>query len=242
VTIDSVASLRAHLQTAVEIEHATLPPYLCALYSLEEGSNAEAVAVIESVVLEEMLHLTLAANLLNAVGGAPVLDSPTLLPAYPTFLPHSDQTVELSLRPFSPKALAGFMAIERPGRRGSLPEDDTFETIGQFYAAIEAALARLTVQLADAPGSLRAHLGTPLGTQLNEAKPALQLSNAQSFIAQLQNVAAAIRGTEALFIPGEEGIRSLRFIETCYRNRTLLEQPWLTAAETARARALTAQP
>jgi len=150
VTIDSVASLRAHLQTAVEIEHATLPPYLCALYSLEEGSNAEAVAVIESVVLEEMLHLTLAANLLNAVGGAPVLDSPTLLPAYPTFLPHSDQTVELSLRPFSPKALAGFMAIERPGRRGSLPEDDTFETIGQFYAAIEAALARLTVQLGEA--------------------------------------------------------------------------------------------
>jgi hypothetical protein len=52
MTIGSPASLRAHLQTAIEIERATLPPYLCALYSLEEGSNAEAGAVIESVVLD----------------------------------------------------------------------------------------------------------------------------------------------------------------------------------------------
>lgn len=57
--IDSPGSLRAHLQTAVEVEHATLPPDLCALYSIVEGSNAEAVEVISSVVLEEMLRLTL---------------------------------------------------------------------------------------------------------------------------------------------------------------------------------------
>ena len=150
MTIDSVGSLRQHLQTAVEIEHATLPPYLCALYSIEEGSNTDAVAVIQSVVLEEMLHLTLAANVLNAVGGSPLLDAPNLLPAYPTFLPHSDRTVGLSLRPFSPEAVEAFMAIERPGRRDSPPEDDAFETIGQFYAAIEDALARLTADLGEA--------------------------------------------------------------------------------------------
>ena len=84
--IASLPDLRRHLQWAIELEHATLPPYLCALYSLDAEKNKDAVQVISSVFVEEMLHLTLAANLLNAVGGSPVLDAPHLLPAYPTCL------------------------------------------------------------------------------------------------------------------------------------------------------------
>ena len=57
--------------SAIELEHATLPPYLCALYSLDAARNPDAVAVISGVFVEEMLHLTLAANILNAVGGRP---------------------------------------------------------------------------------------------------------------------------------------------------------------------------
>ena len=79
-TITSLESLREHLQWAIELEHSTIPPYLCALYSIEPGRNLEAVEVISSVVVEEMLHLTLAANLLNAVGGRPRLDIPQMLP------------------------------------------------------------------------------------------------------------------------------------------------------------------
>jgi len=151
MTIASLGSLREHLQTAVEVEHSTLPPYLCALYSIVEGSNAEAVEVIQSVVLEEMLHRTLAANLLNAVGGRPVLDSPDLLPVHPTFLPHSDHRVELSLRPFSRTALEGFMAIEHPGAAGSAAQDDAYATIGQFYHAIEEGLVRLCAERRGGP-------------------------------------------------------------------------------------------
>src|SRR5947208_16921497 len=33
--IATVESLREHLQWAIELEHFTLPPYLCALYSLD---------------------------------------------------------------------------------------------------------------------------------------------------------------------------------------------------------------
>ena len=33
------------------------------------GRNSEAVELLSTLVVEEMLHLTLAANLLNAVGG-----------------------------------------------------------------------------------------------------------------------------------------------------------------------------
>ena len=149
MAISSVESLQQHLQTAIELEHSTLPPYLCALYSLKDGSNAEARAVLQSVALEEMLHLTLAANVLNAVGGAPVLDSPRLMPGHPATLPHSDGSVILSLRPFSREAVEGFMAVERPAPADAVAEDENYATIGQFYRAIEEALERLSAELGE---------------------------------------------------------------------------------------------
>src|SRR3954465_5321574 len=88
--IASLASLQEHLQWAIELEHFTIPPYLCALYSLDMDRNADAAEVIASVVIEEMLHLPLAANLLNAVGGRPQIDTPRLLRPCPLPLPHSD--------------------------------------------------------------------------------------------------------------------------------------------------------
>src|SRR5262249_8024123 len=84
--ITTMESLREHLQWAIELEHCTIPPYLCALYSLDAGRNPEASEVVASVFLEEMLHLALAANLLNAVGGGPRIDSPRMLPGYPRCL------------------------------------------------------------------------------------------------------------------------------------------------------------
>jgi hypothetical protein len=110
--INSLESLREHLQWAIELEHSTIPPYLCALYSIETGHNAEAIEVVSSVVVEEMLHLTLAANLLNAVGGRPRLDIPKMLPGYPRALPHSDNSFEISLLRFGPKAIATFQSDE----------------------------------------------------------------------------------------------------------------------------------
>jgi|WetSurMetagenome_2_1015567.scaffolds.fasta_scaffold20733_3 CDGSH-type Zn-finger protein len=143
MAIRTIESLRQHLQWAIEIEHATLPPYLCALYSIKQGRNREAVEVIHSVFLEEMLHMTLAANLLNAVGGLPRIDAPGFMPSFPAFLPHSNRAFAVSLTKFSPDALASFLRIERPAEHVGLPEDDEFETIGQFYEAIGEALPRL---------------------------------------------------------------------------------------------------
>ena len=66
------------------------------------------------MLAEEMLHLALAANLLNAVGGEPKLDSPELLPPFPHPLPHGDRSIEIDLVPFGPKALDLFLRIEQP--------------------------------------------------------------------------------------------------------------------------------
>ena len=63
-------------------------------------------------------------------------------------------------------------------------------------------------------------------------------TNPQSFIEQVRNVAAAKRGLEKLKIPAEEGIRSLRLIERCYRSRQLLKMPWMTSDQESEARRL----
>ncbi|QMU59728.1 MAG: hypothetical protein GKR98_17020 [Boseongicola sp.] len=90
MAITSLDSLRSHLQWAIELEHATLAPYLTALYSIKDGTNVESAEVIKSVFLEEMLHMALAANILNAVGGTPKFDYDGFIPTFPTPLPLSE--------------------------------------------------------------------------------------------------------------------------------------------------------
>ncbi|MEV4234720.1 ferritin-like protein [Nocardia sp. NPDC050408] len=161
--IQTLEDLRRHLQWAIELEHATIPPYLCALYSLEPGRNTDAAQVIGSVFVEEMLHLALAANLLNAVGGEPKIDAPELLPAYPHPLPHGDRSLQINLVPFGSIALEQFLAIEKPASADAQPESDEYETIGQFYAAIDAGIR----VLCDTLGEDVVFCGDP-GRQLNE--------------------------------------------------------------------------
>lgn len=147
--IDTLDDLRRHLQWAIELEHATIPPYMCALYSLDPDRNAEAVRVIGSVFSEEMLHLALAANLLNAVGGKPKLDTPELLPAYPHPLPHGDRSVHVHLAPYGAETLDLFLRIEQPASADAPPQTDEYQTIGQFYAAIETGIRMLSDKLGE---------------------------------------------------------------------------------------------
>jgi hypothetical protein len=150
-----VHGLREALQAAIELEHAVIPPYLYALYSLVPGENDAAARIIRSVVTEEMLHLTLAANVLGAVGGRPVLDSPGLLPRYPGPLPGTvDDGLVVGLAPFSvPLVRDTFMAIEQPEWPLDYPADAGGPaapgpageplTIGQFYRRIRTTLTAL---------------------------------------------------------------------------------------------------
>ncbi|MGB8196467.1 MAG: ferritin-like protein [Acidimicrobiales bacterium] len=145
--ITTLESLRKHVHGALELEHSTLPPYLCALFSIHPGTNLKSVEVIRSVFIEEMLHLALAANILNAIGGTPTLNDLGFVPVYPAPLPHSDQSFTVSLAPFTPATIENFMQIERPGDRHADSEADDFETIGQFYRAIEEGLKNLCASM-----------------------------------------------------------------------------------------------
>ena len=137
------------LQAAIELEHSTIPPYLYALYSLDADKNPEIAEVIQSVVLEEMLNMTLSSNVLNALGGSPTIDKPDFIPKYPGPLPggvEADLTVNLA--PFSMTQLETFLQIEEPETPldfkalAAMEEAEPF-TIGKFYTAISHAIGEL---------------------------------------------------------------------------------------------------
>ncbi|MCL1124105.1 ferritin-like domain-containing protein [Shewanella surugensis] len=138
-TIETIDDLHYNLQLAVELEFSTLPTYLQALYSIKEGSNTIAYSVIRSVIMEEMFHLTNAANVLIATGGSPALNSPEFIPIYPTFLPDNEKWFEARLLKLSPQALMLFLAIEMPGDLVPI----SMITIGKFYENIEKGLKYL---------------------------------------------------------------------------------------------------
>jgi hypothetical protein len=141
--ITGIEDLRDALQVGMEIEHATIPAYLCALWTIKKGANPEVIAILREVILQEMLHLTLVANVLNAVGGTPRVADPEFLAHYPTTLPHSDGTILLSLRPFSREAVDTFAKIERPETPGAQPRTEGYHSLGQFYQAVMDEITNL---------------------------------------------------------------------------------------------------
>ncbi|MCA9064422.1 MAG: ferritin-like protein [Planctomycetaceae bacterium] len=135
--------LCTQLQFAMMVEHSTIPPYLCALYSIREGSNEEAVSLIQSVVMEEMLHMVLVANLTNALGGTTCVSQPAFVPRYPNYLPNCSRNFMVHLRKFSRESVETFMEIEKPDAGDQPVIDNYYWSIGDFYAALREELVSL---------------------------------------------------------------------------------------------------
>ncbi|HET9197276.1 MAG TPA: ferritin-like protein [Solirubrobacterales bacterium] len=135
--IRDVESLRQVLQLAIQLEHATIPPYLCALFSILPGANVEVADLIRSVVMEEMFHMVLVCNLLNAVGGQPRIGAPGFVPRYPGHLPAGVRPdLNVTLRKCSKEHIRDvFMAIELPA--DPVVPDDLEVPSAEATAAIE---------------------------------------------------------------------------------------------------------
>ena len=141
--------LHRYVQKAVELEHATIPPYLTAMYSLIPGTNDDIAGLILSIVKEEMLHMTIAANLLVAIGGHPKINNPDFIVHYPDKLPMGiGGDLIVPIKAFSKQLVKDvFMEIEAPedpipvkAQAEALPE---YATIGEFYAAIQDKIHEL---------------------------------------------------------------------------------------------------
>lgn len=139
--------VRRDLQKALELELFTLPPYLTSLYSIHEKTNQYSYDVIKSVAMEEMLHIILVSNILNAVGGSPTLSSGVVRKYYPSPVPHiisNDEVQIIDLLRFSEKAIDQFIAIEQPDFHPETDHNqDDPDTIGEFYEKITHNLIRL---------------------------------------------------------------------------------------------------
>jgi hypothetical protein len=154
--IMNVEELKDALQLAIELEHSTIPPYLTALYSLKPGRNREVARIIRSIVVEEMLHMSLACNLLNAIGGSPQINTPRFVPGYPTHMPGGLRPeLTVSLKKCSVEHIRDvFMSIEEPQETidpelsheevAAIPHSQHSLTIGWFYTYIASAFKTLS--------------------------------------------------------------------------------------------------
>ena len=147
---DCLECLKKALQQAIDLEFFTIPPYLCALWSIKDDVHPIAASIRE-VVQEEMLHMALACNLLAAVGGVPSIAGRTV---YPNVLPGGvHEGLEVRLSGLSLESLEAFLHIELPQEPIALsssegwtrlpPEHCGAGTIGEFYATILEMFQRL---------------------------------------------------------------------------------------------------
>jgi hypothetical protein len=171
--------LVASLHFAVQVEFATIPLYLTALWSIIDQTHLVA-KTIRAVVHEEMLHLSLLCNLLSALGERPVLTG-SKVPTFPGYLPsdiHKD--LELRLLGYGPEALDMFMHIERPDTpteiEGEKPDqfDKADRTIGSFYETLIKSVKGKTLDL-DPKCQIAGPFSWLVITDLNDVEDALKL-------------------------------------------------------------------
>eukprot|EP00038_Savillea_parva_P008047 m.174322 g.174322 ORF g.174322 m.174322 type:complete len:892 (-) comp13817_c0_seq1:236-2911(-) len=155
----------AKLQDALMLELSTLPLYLTMMYSLKEGTPWFKFAYprLWSIVKQEMMHMNLVGNILNALGAQPEFNNPERVPKYPgQGLPGGClASLKYALGPFSMKQVEVFLDIEHPReaseqlinspiskeirafikKEADFPKDE--QTIGQFYERIADELRYL---------------------------------------------------------------------------------------------------
>jgi len=179
--IDSREQLVYLLTQACELEQGVLCEYLFALYSLKRdphcqgGWSAEQAAQVDrwgrtlaEIAVQEMLHLTLATNLVTALGGPPHFHRPN----FPIRCQWYPPDVRIALAPFGEAALRHFLYLERPDSIDmqdadmfaaacecrpltatpttmmAAPQD--YSTVGHLYRSIEHGFTRLVERYGEA--------------------------------------------------------------------------------------------
>lgn len=144
--------VQQHAQVAVAIEIYTLPFYFTAMTSIKD-TDSEAYKTINSVCIEEMLHLQLAANLCIALDTTPNITVPKYGVNLPYLKPDDPATnhyalLNATLGAFNETTLNTMLDIETPEEFES--QDHTtpqypYDSIGNFYEALLAGIQAVGV-------------------------------------------------------------------------------------------------
>ena len=100
-SITNVDELRRHLQAAMQLEHATIPPYLTALYSIQPGTNSRCVSrpARRGGRGDAAPHSGGQHPERGRRHARP--DAPGFVPDYPAYLPDGETDFKCRLSPFS---------------------------------------------------------------------------------------------------------------------------------------------
>jgi rubrerythrin len=174
-----ISWLQDAVQKAIELELATIPPYLTAMWSIKDPDHAVA-ATLADIAMQEMGHMGLACNILNAIQPlpgsprvCPVIASSKVVPQYPAPLPGNvNPDLMIPLEKISRALVKNvFMEIERPEYAPLSFRDDgpPYPSIGAFYDAISDAILQLDPgQIAGTRQRQAPQVGvTPVVTQLD---------------------------------------------------------------------------
>jgi len=222
----TIDGLRRALQSAIELEHSTIPPYMYALYSVQPGKNREVVQLIRSIVLEEMLHMALDCNILNAIDGLPRIDDPKFIPVYPGPLPGAVESgLIVPLAPLSKQLIRDvFMVIEEPEAPLNFPVRSLAAeslpapiTIGQFYAGIKKQIQQLSESTNIFTGNPARQLTTGF-----EVLQTLRIADAGSAIAAIELIVAQGEGSATSPLdPEHEAAHYYRYAEIFYGKKLI---------------------
>jgi len=147
------------LAEACELEHALCCSYLYAAFSIKkdihEGITWEQqqqtrlwASRLYHVAAQEMLHLSQAWNIMNAVGGAPYYGRPE----FPQPAKHFPLNVPLSLRKFDVSTMERFLVYEKPEsahfeessfsrlKLWPIEEEFKYETVGELYGEVASII------------------------------------------------------------------------------------------------------
>jgi hypothetical protein len=212
------------LGEAAQLEHMIMCQYLYAEFSLKQSTGdgltteqADAVErwrkTLRGIAVEEMLHLTLVANLMSAIGAAPTLGRPN----FPQRSGYFPAGLQLDLLPFGEQALRHFLYLERPegmehqdadgfvpaapqrapvDADDPLPHGQEFATVGHLYRGIADGLRGLVARLGEPAvfvGSPRAQ-ATPELMQWPQVIAVTDLASALAAVEEIIEQGEGARG------------------------------------------------
>lgn len=127
-----------HARVAVAIELYTVPFYTTVMTSIKD-TESEAYNILRGILIEEMMHLQLAANLCIALDTTPRLSIPDYTRDIPYLKP--GVVINADMEPLNARTLDEMMAIETPedvvddGIDKDEP-DFPYSSIGEMYDAL----------------------------------------------------------------------------------------------------------
>jgi hypothetical protein len=193
--IRTVADLRDALQTAMRLEFATIPPYLCAQWSIDPGHDPGGVArMIGQIVIQEMYHFALAGNVLAAIGGKPAIANAAFVTTYPSNqLPGGiPQRIPVDLKPLCDQPpgssqLDVFLQIECPEFPPvALLSAPPPTTIGAFYDTISEVFTAIDDITFDTDANF---------VEFGEAVAIKNVNDAQAAIARIRGEGEGSKGS-----------------------------------------------